>query len=191
MLYPLKKAQFMNRNLMTFLGQNSGQISMPPEAEINKQFIEVVKELELSVERQVTLFALPIDKKWQMICAKKTDLETSKGATDFPDYYIDSIKRRVFKNSLCIHAWVEVFFLIPFLNLSPINSFFSFCYNKDMLDLDNIESDEYSRRLKLLDGLKSALRTQSLSFVERFIELDGLTRLLEFLLSMNTGTVES
>ena len=162
---------------------------MPPEAEINKQFIEVVKELELSVERQVTLFALPIDKKWQMICAKKTDLETSKGATDFPDYYIDSIKRRVFKNSLCIHAWVEVFFLIPFLNLSPINSFFSFCYNKDMLDLDNIESDEYSRRLKLLDGLKSALRTQSLSFVERFIELDGLTRLLEFLLSMNTGTV--
>ena len=58
-----------------------------------------------------------------------------------------------------------------------------------MLDLDNIESDEYSRRLKLLDGLKSALRTQSLSFVERFIELDGLTRLLEFLLSMNTGTV--
>ena len=60
-----------------------------------------------------------------------------------------------------------------------------------MLDLDNIESDEYSRRLKLLDGLKSALRTQSLSFVERFIELDGLTRLLEFLLSMNTGTVEN
>ena len=58
-----------------------------------------------------------------------------------------------------------------------------------MLDLDNIESDEYSRRLKLLDGLKSALRTQSLSFVERFIELDGLTRLLEFLLSMNTGKV--
>ena len=58
-----------------------------------------------------------------------------------------------------------------------------------MLDLDNIESDEYSRRLKLLDGLKSALRTQSLSFVERFIELDGLTRLLEFLISMNTGTV--
>lgn len=58
-----------------------------------------------------------------------------------------------------------------------------------MLDLDNIESDEYSRRLKLLDGLKSALRTQSLSFVERFIELDGLTRLLEFLLSMNTGAV--
>ena len=60
-----------------------------------------------------------------------------------------------------------------------------------MLDLDNIESDEYSRRLKLLDGLKSALRTQSLSFVERFIELDGLTRLLEFLLSMNTGKVDS
>ena len=83
---------FQNEYFFT-LGQNSGQTSIPPEAEINKQFIEVVKELELSVERQVTLFALPIDKKWQMICAKKTDLETSKGATDFPDYYIDSIKR--------------------------------------------------------------------------------------------------
>ena len=89
----LKKWNGFGLPLIKFLGQNSGQTSMPPEAEINKQFIEVVKELELSVERQVTLFALPIDKKWQMICAKKTDLETSKGATDFPDYYIDSIKR--------------------------------------------------------------------------------------------------
>ena len=57
-----------------------------------------------------------------------------------------------------------------------------------MLDMDNIESDEYSRRLKLFDGLRSALRTLSTkSFAERFIELDGLTRLLEFLVSMNTG----
>ena len=42
---------------------------MPSESEINRQFIEVVKELELSVERQVALFALPIEKKWLMIQA--------------------------------------------------------------------------------------------------------------------------
>ena len=66
---------------------------MPSESEINRQFIEVVKELELSVERQVALFALPIEKKWLMIQAKHNDQNESKGATDYPDYYIDSIKR--------------------------------------------------------------------------------------------------
>ena len=65
---------------------------------------------------------------------------------------------------------------------------FSFSKYHDMLDMDNIESDEYSRRLKVLNGLKSALRTQTTkSFVERFIELDGLSSLLQFLLSMNSG----
>ena len=44
---------------------------MPSESEINRQFIEVVKELELSVERQVALFALPIEKKWLMIQAHR------------------------------------------------------------------------------------------------------------------------
>ena len=67
--------------------------AMPTESEINRQFIEVVKELELSVERQVALFALPIEKKWLMIQAKHTDQNEAKGATDYPDYYIDSIKR--------------------------------------------------------------------------------------------------
>ena len=60
-----------------------------------------------------------------------------------------------------------------------------------MLELENIESEEYSRRLKILDGLKSALRTQSLSFVERFIELNGLSNLLDFLRSMNSDIKES
>ena len=60
-----------------------------------------------------------------------------------------------------------------------------------MLELENIESEEYARRLKILDGLKSALRTQSLSFVERFIELNGLSHLLEFLRSMNADIKES
>ena len=60
-----------------------------------------------------------------------------------------------------------------------------------MLELENIESEEYARRLKILDGLKSALRTQSLSFVERFIELNGLSHLLDFLQSMNADIKES
>ena len=73
--------------------ESMNRAGMPTESEINRQFIEVVKELELSVERQVALFALPIEKKWLMIQAKHNDQNESKGATDYPDYYIDSIKR--------------------------------------------------------------------------------------------------
>ena len=66
---------------------------MPSDTEINKAFINLVKELELPVERQVALFALPITHKWQMLQAKQDEDHGEKDATDFPDYYIDSIRR--------------------------------------------------------------------------------------------------
>ena len=63
-----------------------------------------------------------------------------------------------------------------------------------MLDTDEIDesrSEEYSRRLRILDGLRSALRTQPLTFVERFIQIEGLSHLLQFLSSMSNDMKES
>lgn len=51
--------------------------------------------------------------------------------------------------------------------------------------------EEVEARTKLVDGLKTALRTQPLRFVHRFIELDGLDCLLDFLENMDFETRQS
>ncbi|XP_068085675.1 disheveled-associated activator of morphogenesis 1 isoform X2 [Anabrus simplex] len=51
--------------------------------------------------------------------------------------------------------------------------------------------EEIRSRTRQLDGLKTALRTQPHSFVLRFIELDGLPALLNFLSSMDYHTALS
>ncbi|XP_078350098.1 disheveled-associated activator of morphogenesis 2-like [Oculina patagonica] len=51
--------------------------------------------------------------------------------------------------------------------------------------------EEIESRTNLVDGLKTALRTQPLRFVHRFIELDGLNCLLEFLENMDFATSQS
>ncbi|GIY95468.1 disheveled-associated activator of morphogenesis 1 [Caerostris extrusa] len=53
------------------------------------------------------------------------------------------------------------------------------------------EEEEIMARAKLLDNLKTALRTQPNSFVMRFLEQDGLSGILNFLLSMDYNTAES
>ncbi|XP_076360416.1 disheveled-associated activator of morphogenesis 1-like isoform X3 [Tachypleus tridentatus] len=53
------------------------------------------------------------------------------------------------------------------------------------------EEEEITVRAKLLDNLKTALRTQPNSFVMRFLEQDGLVCLLNFLTNMDYDTSES
>lgn len=53
------------------------------------------------------------------------------------------------------------------------------------------DEEEIMTRTKLMDSLKTALRTQPMSFVIRFLELDGLTVLLDFLKQMDYETMES
>uniref|UniRef100_A0A8C1SM32 Dishevelled associated activator of morphogenesis 2 n=1 Tax=Cyprinus carpio TaxID=7962 RepID=A0A8C1SM32_CYPCA len=53
------------------------------------------------------------------------------------------------------------------------------------------DEDEMEMRNKVVEDLKTALRTQPMRFVTRFIELDGLTCLLNFLKSMDYETSES
>ncbi|VEN48316.1 unnamed protein product [Callosobruchus maculatus] len=54
----------------------------------------------------------------------------------------------------------------------------------------NIE-EEVRSRTKIVDGLKTALRTSAHSFVIKFIELDGLTALLDCLEKMDYFTAQS
>lgn len=53
------------------------------------------------------------------------------------------------------------------------------------------DEEEMEMRNKVVEDLKTALRTQPMRFVTRFIELDGLTCLLNFLRSMDFETCES
>ena len=53
------------------------------------------------------------------------------------------------------------------------------------------DDDDVQSRLTLVDGLKTSLRTQPMSFVLRFIELDGLDCLLDFLRAMSHDVASS
>ncbi|KAM6973426.1 disheveled-associated activator of morphogenesis 2 isoform 2-T2 [Aplochiton taeniatus] len=60
-----------------------------------------------------------------------------------------------------------------------------------MQTLFAFDEEEMEMRNKVVEDLKTALRTQPMRFVTRFIELDGLTCLLNFLRSMDYETSES
>ncbi|XP_059212188.1 disheveled-associated activator of morphogenesis 1-like isoform X2 [Centropristis striata] len=54
-----------------------------------------------------------------------------------------------------------------------------------------LEKEDEEERNKTIESLKTALRTQPMRFVTRFIDLDGLTCVLNFLKSMDYETTES
>ncbi|XP_037096556.1 disheveled-associated activator of morphogenesis 1 isoform X1 [Syngnathus acus] len=54
-----------------------------------------------------------------------------------------------------------------------------------------MEDEEDLRRQRLVEGLKTALRTQPMRFVTRFMDLDGLSCLLNLLKSTDDETTES
>uniref|UniRef100_A0A3Q3MVF2 Disheveled-associated activator of morphogenesis 1-like n=1 Tax=Mastacembelus armatus TaxID=205130 RepID=A0A3Q3MVF2_9TELE len=54
-----------------------------------------------------------------------------------------------------------------------------------------LEKEDEEERNKTIESLKTALRTQPMRFVTRFIDLDGLTCILNFLKTMDYETTES
>ncbi|XP_031202371.1 disheveled-associated activator of morphogenesis 2 isoform X3 [Mastomys coucha] len=60
-----------------------------------------------------------------------------------------------------------------------------------MQNLYETEDEETDKRSQVVEDLKTALRTQPMRFVTRFIELEGLTCLLNFLRGMDHTTCES
>uniref|UniRef100_A0AAR2K741 Dishevelled associated activator of morphogenesis 1b n=1 Tax=Pygocentrus nattereri TaxID=42514 RepID=A0AAR2K741_PYGNA len=105
-------------------------LPIPSYDELDAMFSELVDELDLTEKHREAMFALPAEKKWQIYCSKKKEQEENKGATSWPEYYIDQL------NSMAAVS---------------------------MLSL----------------------------FVTRFIDLDGLTCILNFLKSMDYETTES
>uniref|UniRef100_A0A673NDT2 Disheveled-associated activator of morphogenesis 1-like n=1 Tax=Sinocyclocheilus rhinocerous TaxID=307959 RepID=A0A673NDT2_9TELE len=116
-------------------------LPIPSYDELDAMFSELVDELDLTEKHREAMFALPAEKKWQIYCSKKKEQEENKGATSWPEYYIDQL------NSM---AAVSIYFLKTFLS----------------------EIIPYR-------------------FVTRFIDMDGLTCILNFLKSMDYETTES
>ncbi|KAG7461289.1 hypothetical protein MATL_G00208490 [Megalops atlanticus] len=131
-------------------------LPMPSADELDAMFSELVDELDLTEKHREAMFGLPTEKKWQIYCSKKKEQEENKGATSWPDYYIDQLN--------------------------------SMAARKTLLALEKEDEEE---RNKTIESLKTALRTQPMRFVTRFIDLDGLTCILNFLKSMDYETTES
>uniref|UniRef100_A0A3P9IAY7 Dishevelled associated activator of morphogenesis 1b n=1 Tax=Oryzias latipes TaxID=8090 RepID=A0A3P9IAY7_ORYLA len=131
-------------------------LPMPGYDELDGMFSELVDELDLTEKHREAMFALPAEKKWQIYCSKKKEQEENKGATSWPEYYIDQL------NSMAAR-----------------------------ITLLALEKEEEEERNKTIENLKTALRTQPMRFVTRFIDLDGLTCILNFLKSMDYDTTES
>ncbi|XP_067273099.1 disheveled-associated activator of morphogenesis 1b isoform X2 [Pseudorasbora parva] len=131
-------------------------LPIPNYDELDAMFSELVDELDLTEKHREAMFALPAEKKWQIYCSKKKEQEENKGATSWPEFYIDQLN--------------------------------SMAARKTLLALEKEEEEE---RNKTIESLKTALRTQPMRFVTRFIDLDGLTCILNFLKSMDYETTES
>ena len=131
---------------------------MPSVDELDAKFAELVEELDLTAPNKLAMLNLPAQKKWQIYCSRKNpsdepvDGQVVASGPTTPEQYIEWLRE-----------------IINQLTVSP----------------DDSPSHEYSTKLEThvvhVDGLKTALRTSTHSFVLRFIELQGLNALLDLL----------
>uniref|UniRef100_A0A096M3A8 Dishevelled associated activator of morphogenesis 1 n=1 Tax=Poecilia formosa TaxID=48698 RepID=A0A096M3A8_POEFO len=128
---------------------------MPSPQEVDSRFTQLVNELGLPEQKKAAMFALPTEKKWEIYCFNKNDAAEDRGATSWPQYYINQL------NSMAV--------------IKPVLA----------------SEEEEQVRLKQVNGLKTALRTQPMSFVTGFLDQDGLSCILNFLKSMDYNMAES
>lgn len=140
---------------------------MPAVDELDAKFAELVEELDLTAPNKAAMLGLPAQKKWQIYCSRKLqtdepDGQMPKSGPTTPEQYIEWVKE-----------------ISNQLNVAPEES----------------PSHEYSSRLEThvvhVDGLKTALRTSTHSFVLHFIELQGLNALLVLLENLEHRVVNS
>uniref|UniRef100_A0AAY4B3Z4 Dishevelled associated activator of morphogenesis 1b n=1 Tax=Denticeps clupeoides TaxID=299321 RepID=A0AAY4B3Z4_9TELE len=119
---------------------------------------EITYRLREDFALQVMEPALPMPSYDELdaMFSELVEQEENKGATSWPEYYIDQIN--------------------------------SMAARKTLLSLEKEDEEE---RNKTIESLKTALRTQPMRFVTRFIDLDGLTCILNFLKTMDFETTES
>uniref|UniRef100_A0A670XWZ4 Dishevelled associated activator of morphosis 1 n=1 Tax=Pseudonaja textilis TaxID=8673 RepID=A0A670XWZ4_PSETE len=137
-------------------------LPMPPVEELDIMFSELVvsdgiifklvdfRTQKLSLAGRSALRR----KKWQI--SSENDQEENKGATSWPEFYIDQLNSMAARKSLIA-----------------------------------LEKEDEEERNKTIESLKTALRTKPMRFVTRFIDLDGLSCILNFLKSMDYETSES
>lgn len=125
---------------------------------------------------------LPSQKKWQIYCSRKGG-EDTVDQSHAPEHYIERL-RTLASVSVLKHYHCNLFHCnaLTFINRLMI---LQMEYPETNVD------EEVRSRTKQIDGLKTALRTSTNSFVLRFIELEGLPALLTFLERMDYFTAQS
>ncbi|XP_025781828.1 disheveled-associated activator of morphogenesis 2 [Puma concolor] len=154
---------------------------IPNPEELNVRFAELVDELDLTDKNREAVFALPPEKKWQIYCSKK------KVPTGFQEWgWVKEMTVSEMTVSLPSHARLE-----GVLPCDIPEGHFVVRTELEMQSLYAFDEEETEMRNQVVEDLKTALRTQPMRFVTRFIELEGLTCLLNFLRSMDHATCES
>ncbi|UYV69041.1 DAAM2 [Cordylochernes scorpioides] len=136
---------------------------LPPVEQLNSMFAEIVEELDLTGDKKEALFNLPPEKKWQLYLSKKM--------------FIQKYEHTLWYNAAMFQEGADH---NPEFYIEKVNEMASLPY-----------SEEEAERVKLIDNLKTALRTQPNSFVTRFLDQDGLPAILNFLNKMDYETGQS
>lgn len=97
-------------------------LPMPAEEELNKMFLELVDELDLTQTNRQAVLALPANKKWQIYCSRKGNGTLENGSlrtTDLsgdPEDYINRLRTIA---SVSIYSVVsrpkEIFYLVCYI----------------------------------------------------------------------------
>ncbi|KAJ3606529.1 hypothetical protein NHX12_026050 [Muraenolepis orangiensis] len=151
-------------------------LPMPAQDELDVMFAELVDELDLSEKHREAMFALPAEKKWQIYCSKKKGREK-------PSFPREEVPAAGWEAA----GWEAA------EGSSPLG-----CLRGSRLV--GLEREAQNKRKTTARPVgQSTISTSSTPwppgspswFVTRFIDVDGLTCILNFLKSMDYETTES
>lgn len=90
-------------------------LPMPAEEELNKMFLELVDELDLTQANRQAVLALPVNKKWQIYCSRKGNGTLDNGGlrtTDLsgdPEDYMNRLKTIASVSERnCLMKWIAI-----------------------------------------------------------------------------------
>uniref|UniRef100_A0A672PE58 Dishevelled associated activator of morphosis 1 n=1 Tax=Sinocyclocheilus grahami TaxID=75366 RepID=A0A672PE58_SINGR len=132
-------------------------LPMPPIEELDAMFTELVDELDLTEKHREAMFALPAEKKWQIYCSKKKEQEENKGATSWPEFYIDQINSMAASIIFLFLHYSIIFFLryeFLMLGIQPV--------------IDKLRSHENSTLDRHLDFFEMLRNEDELALAKRF-----------------------
>lgn len=147
------------------------------------------EELDLTAPNKAAMMDLPAEKKWQIYCSRK------KVSAGDPLLFVSRIEKPSnwsasfsFSSSLQDVENATDLSQNPEQYIEKVRAMVTNLKEKERLCANENELAGYAR---LLDSLKTALRTQPNSYVLRFMEMDGLIHLLDALSEMDYDTAQS